>query len=198
MVSKTKEQEHCCVHSNKRISWTAIIVGALTALGLGFLLNLFGVACILQTMSNGSVILAIGGMIGILAGIVFTTLIAGYVAGYLGRLYCPEQNLGVIYGFTTWVSALILGAAIMTIFSQYIMAYTGAVSHTDVVVPLNQITTPAGSISSTMGEKAVVAINVTQSNLAIGAFILFAMFFVGALFTCIGASWGMHCKRDDD
>jgi len=37
-----KEIHHDCTHTYKRISWTAIFIGALVGLGLGFLLNLFG------------------------------------------------------------------------------------------------------------------------------------------------------------
>lgn len=200
----TNVSELCHIHLNKRISWTAILVGAFTALGLGFLLNLLGIAIglsVFKVMSNGAIILAIGGMLAILSGIVISMIIAGYAAGYLGRLYCPERNLGIIYGFTTWVSALIIGAGLIGLFSQYVATYTNTVARTVVAVPINQVTTPAGttSISSSIkkGDKAEVEISVTQENLATGAFILFAMFFGGALFTCIGASWGMRCKRDD-
>lgn len=208
MINKNKsEQEHCHIHPNKRISWTAIFVGALTALGLSFLLNLFGIAIGLsafKTMSNGSVIVVIGGMLGIIIGVVISTVVAGYAAGYLGRLYCPERNLGIIYGFITWVMALILGAALIGLLSQYVVTYTNSISRTVVAVPItvNQISTPVGttkiSSSTKNGQKeAIVEVNVTPTNLASGAFIIFTLFLLGAIFTCVGASWGMHCKRDD-
>ncbi|KTD69136.1 MULTISPECIES: hypothetical protein [Legionella] len=209
MVSEnTSVGEHCYIHPNKRISWTAVLAGALTALGLSFLLNLFGVAIGLsafKTMSNGSMLAAIAGMLGIIIGVVISSLVAGYTAGYLGRLYCPERNLGVMYGFITWVIALILGAILIGLLSQSVATYTNSISRTVVAMPVtvNQISTPVGTtkISSAMKNgqnEAVVEVNVTPSNLTSGAFIMFTLFFLGAIFTCVGASWGMRCQRDDD
>ncbi|HHF7353298.1 TPA: hypothetical protein ACPSKZ_003190 [Legionella anisa] len=209
MVNKnTPDHEHCHIHSNRRISWTAVFVGALTALGLSFLLNLLGIAIGLsafKTMSNGSVIVVVGGLLGVIIGIVISTIAAGYVSGYLGRLYCPERNLGIIYGFTTWVLALILGAALIGLLSQYVVTYTNSVSRTVVAVPItvNQISTPVGttkisSLTKNGQKEAVVEVNVTPTNLASGALIIFALFLVGAIFTCVGASWGMRCKKDND
>ncbi|KTD40481.1 hypothetical protein [Legionella parisiensis] len=209
MVNKgTPDHEHCHIHPNKCISWTAVFVGALTALGLCFLLNLLGIAIGLsafKTMSNGSVIVVVGGLLGIIIGIVIATIAAGYVTGYLGRLYCPKRNLGTIYGFTTWVLALILGAALIGLLSQYVVTYTNSVSRTVVAVPItvNQISTPVGttkisSLTKNGQKEAVVEVNVTPTNLASGALIIFVLFLVGAIFTCVGASWGMHCKKDND
>lgn len=207
MNTSTVEQDCCHIHQNKCISWTAIFVGALTALGLGFLLNLLGITMGLSAfkmMSNGSIILAVGGILGIILGSIITMLAAGFVAGYLGRLYCPERNLGIIYGFTTWVIALLLAAAVMGFLGQYIATYTNtinnAISRTIVTVPINQVTTPAGSVSFSTknGQPDEVMINVTSSNLISGAFIIFILFFIGALFTCLGAHWGMCCKRQEN
>lgn len=209
MVNKnTQDHEHCHIHSHKRISWTAVFVGALTALGLSFLLNLLGIAIGLsafKTMSNGSVLVAVGGFLGISIGIVISTIVAGYVAGYLGRLYCPERNLGIIYGFTTWVLALSLGAALIGLLSQYVVTYTNSVSRTVVAVPItvNQISTPVGttkisSLTKNGQKEAIVEVNVTPTNLASGALIIFVLFLLGAIFTCVGASWGMYCKKDND
>ncbi|MCE0724456.1 MULTISPECIES: hypothetical protein [Legionella] len=209
MVNKnTPNHEHCHIHPNKRISWTAVFVGALTALGLSFLLNLLGIAIGLsafKTMSNGSVIVVVGGLLGIIIGVAISTIAAGYVAGYLGRLYCPARNLGIIYGFTTWVLALILGAALIGLLSQYVVTYTNSVSRTVVAVPItvNQISTPVGttkisSLTKNGQKEAVVEVNVTPTNLASGALIIFVLFLLGAIFTCVGAGWGMRCKKDDD
>lgn len=209
MVSENSSvREHCHIHPNKRISWTAVVAGALTALGLSFLLNLFGIAIGLsafKTMSNGSIIVVVGGMLGIIIGVVISSLVAGYTAGYLGRLYCPERNLGMIYGFITWVMALILGAVLIGLLSQSVATYTNSISRTVVAVPVtvNQISTPMGTtkISSAMKNgqnEAVVEVNLTPANMTSGAFIMFTLFFLGAIFTCVGARWGMRCKRDDN
>jgi pheromone shutdown protein TraB len=88
-----KNEKYC---STKCISWTSIVVGALIALGLTFLLNLFSTAIGLSAykLSGGSSLFAIGGFLGFAIGIVATMFAAGWLAGYLGRSYCYNKNLG--------------------------------------------------------------------------------------------------------
>ena len=191
---------HCSSYPFKRICWSAIFVGALVGLGLSFLLNLFGIAVGLSAISigpNGSATLAVGGFLGFIIAMIAAMAAAGYTAGYLGRLYCPERNLGIIYGFTTWTVALVLSAALMGSVSKY--------SH-----HIDDATFVAGQASTshyvkhhngeavaqvTSDEDKVVA--TTPTHLAQGAFLLFALFFIGAISTCIGACCGMSCRRED-
>lgn len=203
MISNnSSEHEHCHIHPNKCISWTAILVGALIALGLGLLFGLLGAVIglnSLKTVNNGSVVLAFGGMLGIIVCVIVATTISGYIAGHLGRLYCSQHHFGIIYGLTTWVSSLILGAAISGILSQNVVAYSNlARTVVAIPVPITQITTPVGStkISSSTenGENVtIVEVKVTPADLASGAFWAFLLFFLGAVFSCIGACWGMNC-----
>ena len=108
MVNKNEiiNAPHCCTsHFFSQISWTAIFVGAIAAIGLTFLLNLFGIAIGLRAFTlstNGAIVLAVGGMIGIIIGIIASMLAAGYTAGYLGRVHSSQRNLGIVYGFTTF------------------------------------------------------------------------------------------------
>lgn len=206
MINNKWDKEPDRMQRNKPISWTAILVGALTALGLIFLLNLFGMVILLnvfKTISTVSMILVVSGMLLLIIGIAISMIGAGYVAGYLGRLYSPERNLGIIYGFTTWVAALILGVLALLALSQSAVIYTNVVSKTVVAMPnsVNQITTPFGTTKISpplqQGDKTAVEINVTPTNLSSGAFIMFLLFLFGALFSCIGASWGMRCSKDE-
>ncbi|KTC85058.1 hypothetical protein [Legionella brunensis] len=197
------EPNHCHPHSFKRISWTAIFVGALTGVGLGFLLNLFGIAIGLSLFTlnpEGSAVLAIGGLLGLLIGIIASMVVAGYAAGYLGRLYCPKRNLGIIYGFTTWVVALVLTALIAGHTSQYVSTYTNNLTQTAVTSATQektnfQETSPKKTVTS---DQNSIAINVSPNNLAWAAFIVFVLFFIGAVSTCVGACWGMNCSSDDE
>ena len=109
--------------SDQRMSWTAIFVGALVGAGLGFLLNLFGIAIGLSilTQKDGAAALAVGGLLGFLIAVITSMVVAGYTAGYLGRTYCPKRNLGVLYGFTTWGVALILTAAVASHINHYVV-----------------------------------------------------------------------------
>ena len=75
-VQNDHQHDH---HCNKRISWSAILTGALVGVGLSFLLNLFGVAIGLSAFSmgdHGPASLAIGGLLGLIA----STIIAMYCA----------------------------------------------------------------------------------------------------------------------
>ena len=205
----TPLENHCnCSHSNcncshsKRISWSAILVGALVGVGLGFLLNIFSVAIGLSAFTlgpDGAVIVALGGLIGIVLGLFVSMLVAGYTAGYLGRLYCPLRNLGIVYGFTTWTVTLLLSAVVTAHMSTYVTTYANTVSNSTVIVSTNQSNTPTTvtTKSNSEGTQKAVKINTTPKTLAWGAFSIFALLFIGAFASCVGACWGMRCCRKD-
>ncbi|STX28342.1 Uncharacterised protein [Legionella beliardensis] len=189
----------------KRISWSAVFVGALVGVGLGFLLNLFGIAIGLTAFTinsdTGATAVAIGGLIGMLIGIIASMVAAGYTAGYLGRHYCPKRNIGVIYGFTTWTLALLLSAIVTAHIGNYVASYTNNMARTGTVLSKNNtMATAANSLTATStqagngGQNTVAA---SPESLAVSAFIVFVLFFIGALASCFGAVWGMNCKRVD-
>lgn len=204
-------KEQCTIHHHhfKRMSWTAIFVGALVGVGLGFLLTLFSMAIGLSLFtlsSNGAIVLAIGGFLGVLIGLIVSMLAAGYAAGYLGRLYCPERNLGILYGFTTWTVALLLSAVAIGHISQYVANYPTAIPHSvkqmiPVVTANTEAITPTASgpqtRKQTTAANTTIRIDTTPSTLAWNGFVIFVLFFIGALSTCFGACWGMTCKRMD-
>lgn len=76
-------------HKITCMCWTAVIAGALVGLGIGFLLNLFGAAIGLSAykMNQSEAVLAIGGVIGLLIGVIVAMGASGFVAGYLGRFH---------------------------------------------------------------------------------------------------------------
>lgn len=210
MINETITTQETCyqTHHFKHISWTAIFVGALTAVGLGFLLNLFGIAIglsAIKSINDGSSAIAIGGLLGIIIGIVASMFAAGYATGYLARLHCPEHHhhLGILYGFTTWVVALILSAAVIGHFSHYVATYTNTLSHSvittptpttnpdNTVVATTQSTTPAQDVNKTIAKIDASS----TATLASGSFVVFVLFFIGAFFTCVGACCGMGCCR---
>src|ERR1700722_7871136 len=94
----------------KCLSWKPIFAGALTAIGLSFLLNLFSVAIGLTaytTSSEGVETMAFGGLLGTAIGVIAAMFAAGWVSGYLGQRYCVQRHVGCMYGFLTWCVALI-------------------------------------------------------------------------------------------
>lgn len=189
---------HC--HPFKRISWAAIFVGALVGIGLSFLLNLFGIAIGLSaftTSTDGAIVLAWGGLIGIIIGVIAAMLVAGYAAGYLGRHYCPQRNLGILYGFTTWTVALLLTAIIATQVSSYVATYSNSITNAVFVVPSESNASTPAVINTDNKNTDTTKVAVSPTDLATGAFSVFALFFIGALASCAGACLGMNCNKEE-
>lgn len=200
VIKKTiAQEEHCSVFPFKRISWSAIFVGALVGLGLTFLLTLFGVAIGLSATTvnqSGASVIAIGGLIGIAIAIIASMIAAGYAAGYLGRIYSPQRNLGILYGFTTWSVSLLLCAAVWGHVGQYAASFSQSVIGSTIVIE-NISTNGAATTITTGHERKSVKAEVSPTHIAYGTFIIFGLFFVGAFSTCLGACCGMKCDRDD-
>ncbi|MCP0913227.1 MULTISPECIES: hypothetical protein [Legionella] len=193
-------------HFFKRISWTAVFVGALVGVGLGFLLNLFGVAIGLGAFSvndNGGLVLTIGGLLGLIIATVVSMVAAGYAAGYLGRYYTPKRNYGILYGFVTWSLALILSAVFAAHVSNYVAVYTAGITHSGLVSGKNLDTTSDTLLPAERNDAAATSVEPankvapTTRDLAWGAFVVFILFFIGAVSTCFGACWGMNSMRED-
>jgi MFS family permease len=180
------QMHKCC--SFKCISWTAILVGAIVGVGLGFLLNLFSVAIGLSAFSTspeGMTAFAVGGFIGLAIGTVVSMYVAGYTSGYLAHPHCPKRNSGALYGFTTWVVSFILVVLLTGPISHYVTASTGFITNHTVVVG------PAASNDTTVS--AEKAANDTGKV----ALALFSLFFLGALAACFGGHFGMVCRPED-
>lgn len=199
----THTHDHMCC--KKRLSWSAIIAGALVGIGLSFLLNLFSIAIglsIFNTATEGAVTLAIGGFIGVIIGTIVPMFFAGFTAGYLGRPHCARRNLGVLYGFTAWCLALILTALFTTHMGHYVSSYGNFVSNPSAVV----VTSDSGSAGVTTSpatpapQSAVMVIDAQRAanGLAMGTFLIFVLFSIGALSSAIGGHCGMRCCREDE
>jgi hypothetical protein len=182
----------CC--SIKCISWTAIFVGAIVGVGLGFLLNLFSVAIGLSaftTSPEGVTAFAVGGFIGFAIGGVVATFVAGYTAGYLAHPHCPKRNSGALYGFTTWVVSLILLVMLTAPMTHYVYATTNFISNHTMLVNHPEATMPAATSDTTVStEKAA-------NNAGNTALALFVLAFLSALAGSFGGHFGMVCRPED-
>lgn len=180
----------------KCISWSPIIIGAFIAIGLSFLLNLFSTAIglsIYKMSPEGISKLTIGGMLGFAIGIIASMFFAGWVAGYLGRSHCNKKYCGGLYGFTTWCLALILMIILALPFSRFITNYTHYLSN-------SVVTTTISTSENTSKTTASVTVPNEEAlgDLSKGAFVLFIMFFLGALASTCGGHIGVIACQNSE
>lgn len=194
------ENHKCCKTAMNRLHWTAIFAGAFVGVGLGFLLNMFSTAIGLSAYtapSNGATVIAIGGVLGLLIGVIASMGVSGFVAGYLGRYSHCYCHGGVIYGFITWSLALILSALLIMPMTHYVSFYEENIDPN--LAPL-QVSKADVNVSTT-SEPNVPApkmMGADPQQLVWNSWILFGVFFLGAFSSCVGACYGMRCKMEEE
>ncbi|TAK76116.1 MAG: hypothetical protein EPO11_04660 [Gammaproteobacteria bacterium] len=199
-MMKTECHAHdqkCCII---RVSWTAVLVGALVGIGLSFLLNLFSIAIGLSafTMSKeGNMTLAVGGVLGLLIGIIAAMFVSGFTAGYLGRPYCMKRHLGALYGFTAWCLALIFMMMFAAHIAHFLQHVSSMIANPATVVIAANVAPAQASAIATPDTTVIMMTAPAGGGMAMGAFIMFVFFAVGALAACFGGHCGMTCHKCD-
>lgn len=184
--------ETIMVHSVecKCLSWKPIFAGALVAIGLTFLLNLFSVAIGLTAFTTGSdgvEKLALSGLIATSIGVVASMFAAGWLTGYLGKHYCTKRHLGALYGFLAWCVALIIAIFLASHAQEYVRFYGHFISGTTVQM--------AGS---TVAGTVTASAELSPNTLVISTYIIFILFFLSAFSCSLGGHAGMRhrCKEE--
>ncbi|STY28851.1 Uncharacterised protein [Legionella wadsworthii] len=194
------ENQNCYKTHITRLHWAAIIAGAFVGVGLTFLLNMYSIAIGLSAYSsspNGATAFTIGGFLGLLIGVIVSMGAAGFIAGYLGRFYNCYCHGGVVYGFITWSLALMLNVLLIMPMTHYVSFYqenlNPALTPTQVsAADLNVAVTSQQNAPAPKNE------NANPKHLAAGGWVLFILFFLGAISSCIGAVYGMRCKKEEE
>ena len=194
------DNQKCYKTTITNLHWTAIFAGAIVGLGLGFLINIFSMAIGLSAYAsspNGATVIAIGGVLGLLIGVIASMGTAGFVAGYLGRFYHCYCHGGVIYGFITWSLALMLSALLILPMTHYVSFYE---ENLDPNLAPTQISAADVNVSVTSQQNSPSQkmMNANPKQLVWNGWILFIIFFLGAFSSCIGACYGMRCKREEE
>jgi hypothetical protein len=191
---------HCKNSCGTRcVSWSSIIIAAFIALGLSFLLNLFSTAIGLSIYSvdtAGVSTLKIGGILGFAIGIIVVMFFSGWIAGHYGRSHCDKKCCGALYGLASWCIALVLMVIFASSSARFVTSYTNYLANTTFVAENNMgtMTKPVGRV----GTVTVQADKETLGDLSKGAFVLFAMFFLGALASTIGGYvGGISCQHKE-
>ncbi len=216
MNTVVKEAEVCKTSKfGKRcFSWSAVFVGALVAIGIGFLLNMFSVAIGLTAIahSDSTATLVIGGFVGMIIIAIVSMGLGGWVAGHLGASkVCHDDgvakkcNHGCLYGFTTWCVALVFAIFLSGHMGSFMAAstamLTGPIAVQSVAVSGVENTAPThvmvkkseGSTSVTADVNTGDAANV----FALTSFLAFFLFFIGALAAAIAGhcAYACCCKK---
>jgi len=163
--------------------WKPIIAGALFAIGLTFLLNLFSVAIGLTAFTTdtaGMETLVFTGLLAMSFGLIVIMFGSGWLTGYLAKPYNPNRDMGAIYGFLAWTIALILAIFIALPAQHYILYYGQFISG------------KVRAYSPSVSMNATTAILSEHANLVISAYILFILFFLSAFAFSLGGHIGMR------
>lgn len=181
----------CC------LSWKPIFAGALVAIGLSFLLNLFAVAIELSaftTTSEGVESLILGGLLATGLGVVASMFAAGWLAGYLGKAHCDGRHLGALYGFLTWCLALLLTIFLADHVQHYVSFYGHFISGSTEVAQVNN-----PSVGRAVANTVKIATTKPEmKSIMISNYIIFCLFFLSAFACSLGGHCGMRhvCKKD--
>lgn len=178
------------MRSSKCISWGGILAGALAAVGLSFLLSLFAAAIGLSafyTTSAGVTTLAVGGYIGLIIGVFAVMFFSGWVAGYLNRKHCCHRNAGALYGFAAWCLALVITVLIAAQTVQFVSnnLYTFSDRKINATVT-TRLFSDVGTESRMNLSNTNIHDNVSDKMLADALFLMFGVFFVGAIASAVG------------
>jgi len=204
-VKEDQSHQTCC--NIGCLSWTSVFAGALVALGLSFLFNLFGLAIGLSaytTSAEGLLMLTAGGYIGIAISVMITMFLAGWVSAYLGRANCTCKKMGILYGFLAWSLALVLSICLASSVGRYITLQRDALMHHEMVsMPQSssmgmkqQATSNNGQ--SVAGSEAKMSLSVKETqNLGKALFLTFLLFLAGAIMAAYGGYTAMksHCCK---
>lgn len=195
------DNQKCYKNTTINLHWTPIIAGSFVGVGLGFLLNMFSMAIGLSAYTapaSGAPVVAIGGVLGLLIGVIISMGTAGFVAGYLGRFYHCYCHGGVLYGFVTWSLALMLSVVLVMPMAHYVSFYE---ENLDPNLAPTQMSTTDVSVSVAPQQQnlpAPTAMATNPKQLVWNGWILFALFFIGGISSCIGACYGMRCEKEEN
>lgn len=186
------------VYCRKHVVWSAIVGGALIAIGLSFLFNLFcvGIGLSLVSMTDqGQPTMMIGGFIALLICSFVGMFVAGSTAGYLAKDHCANKKIGAFYGFTAWCLALVVSMVLAFHAGNLLPDYRHFVSVKTPAVQIQSTNVQAGAeINVNMDEQSV-------QHLGYVSFLIFILFFVGALAAtwggCFGLCCGTHCGNKE-
>ena len=195
-----------CQSGCKPRLWTAVLSGALVAVGLTFLFNLLtlGIGLSIYThTSEGTYNLIISGYIWILIGTFVILFLAGMTTGRIkGRKKCcntSRRHTGLVPGFLTWILSVIITLLLVTVIAN--ASFSPLVKNSFLNLPTENnvalISEETGNeaAANRMGTKGEVSAKTESHRLGITTIATFVLFAMGALGCCFGAYCGLIDAR---
>jgi hypothetical protein len=118
----------------------------------------------------GNLTIAIGSFIALLIGTIVCMFFSGWLTGYIARPFYRNTCFGGIYGFSAWCLALLITLLTASYVGEFITDSVRFLSNPSPVVSPHNFSDEAKSLNST----------------GAGMFIIFIMFFVGAISSTSG------------
>jgi len=200
---------HGHFHCGKALSWTAIVAGALAAIGISFLFNLFSLGAGLAafTFNQDMYSVAIGGIIWLIICGIVSMFIAGWITGLVAARRGSLSG-GCLHGFIAWCLALIVAFLLASHFTTMMaVPATGAAAQNG-LPPIMRISTINADRTVTVNRaegtrNADTRVQVTPkkvestaNKLGGAAIATFFIFLLGALAAMLGGYLGKkHCLR---
>lgn len=176
------------------ISWSALYAGAITGVGLNFLMNLLvlglGIATFSVHTSGQTNFSGLGFSCFIISALI-AMFCTGWVAGKLTPPLLECRRWGLLYGFLSWSLLLIFTIILITNFIQY------AAFHSNFTANLIEIRLKSNSpmLTSTTAHSlrsSPLSFNIETNSkiITLNALLTFFLFFIGALASSIGGFIG--------
>lgn len=181
------ETEYCSKSScNSWVNWNAILVPALLAIGLSFLVNIFTAGLGLSAYTNnpeGQVTIMVSGFIWLFLIFYFIMFLMGYISGVMTQ---PFRCAGVLHAFAAWSLALLINVAL---FSQTAANALGTPTY-------YSYKTVANTQTQVQPNNNQVVTQDTTNKMGIGVLGIFFIFLAGALGSCTGGYVGSRQTND--
>jgi hypothetical protein len=176
------------------ISWSAVYAGAITGVGLNFLMNLLALGLGLASFSvsvSGETRFSGWGFLSFVISALCAMFTTGWVAGKLTPHILEKRRWGLFYGFLSWSLLLIFTVILITNFIQYAAFHSNFTSNLIEIKLRNSApmltTTTAHAIPNS---PLSLNIETHKKVITLNALLTFLLFFIGAIASALGGLLG--------
>jgi hypothetical protein len=178
-----------------KISWPAIVAGAVAGVGLNFLLNLLSLGLHFASFSidgAGNLTFSFFGYLSFCVSGFIAMFFTGWISASAAIPLSPNKLWGVLHGFLAWSLLLMLTIILITNMIQYTAFHS---NFTAALVAI-KITNNAPMTTETFAK--ISDLESSKKILTLNAILTFILFFIGALSSCLGGYLGYKPTNKDE